>query len=275
LLKKSKESKYDRIGNDENKGYEGGSLNNLGINFINSRNPSTSKNINYAATSKSRKPYFVTIYVFFVGRAFRAVDFARVKRDFVRANEIWNRCMVSIKIANGNGVPIINKMTYPDYLVDDLCAENLGHQDRRGPADPIRDALINDFTPNHSIALYYIPGTAFYRSDTTCAVTGSEASGSAYKSSIFMASDSDYPYILAHEIGHALFFRPSNCSRTNPGPAYVIPGTRRVDPSHDNRSDNLMYPSVPNTNPIITNDQCNKARKSPYIYRNTQALPYL
>jgi hypothetical protein len=271
LLEKKKESKYDRIKSVKNKGYEVGSIKNPIINFLNNRNPPITKNINDAGISKK----FVNVYLYFVGRAYSSVDFKRVRRDFVRANEIWNRCMVFIRIANGSGVPIINGMTSPYYLINDICAENLGHQDRRGPADKKRDALINDFTPNQSIALYYIPGKAFYGSNTACAVTGNEANGSSFKTSIFMAADSDYPYILAHELGHALFFRPSNCSRTNPGPAYVIPGTRKVDPAHDNRSDNLMYPSVPNKNPIITNDQCNKARKSPYINRNPQALLYL
>lgn len=219
----------------------------------------------YEGIFKKRDPYFVHVYLFFVGKAFHTVDFKRVKKDFARANKIWNRGMILIKIANGNGVPIINKMTYPEYLVNDICAENLGHHDRSGPADRLRNALIKDFTPNQSIALYYIPGKAFYGTDTTCAVTGNEASGSVFKSSIFLAADSDYPYILAHEIGHALFFRPSNGSRTNPGPAYVIPGTERLDSSHDNRSNNLMYPAVPNHHPIITKDQLNKARKSPFI----------
>ena len=82
-----------------------------------------------------------------------------------------------------------------------------------------------------------------------------------------MAADSDYPYIFAHELGHAFIFRPNNGSNTNPGPAYVIPGTRHVDPAHDNRANNLMYPSVPNVHPIITKEQCNKARQSPFLYR--------
>lgn len=221
-----------------------------------------------------KRSNFIHVYVYFVGRAYQTVDFERVKRDFSRANEIWNQCMVFIKMANGNGVPIINHMTYPHYRVNDICAENLGHQNRTGPADKIRDAIINEFTPNQSIALYYIPGKAFYGSKTVCAVTGNEANGSSYKSSIFIAADSEYPYILAHELGHVLFFRPNNSSKTNPGPAYVIPGTKHVDAAHDNRSNNLMYPIVPNVNPIISDSQCNKARHSPYINRNPKVLPY-
>ena len=210
-------------------------------------------------------PYFVHVYVFFVGRAYSSVEFQRVKRDFARANEIWNRAMIFIKIANGNGVPIIDSMTR--YRVRHLRSENIGHQHRRGPDDPIRDALINDFTPNQRIALFYIPGTSFYKSRTTVAVTGNEVNGSSFKSSIFMAADSDYPYIFAHELGHAFFFRPNNGSNTNPGPAYVILGTRHLDPAHDNRANNLMYPSVPNVHPVITKEQCNKAGQSPFLYR--------
>jgi hypothetical protein len=213
----------------------------------------------------------VNVYVYYVGRAYSTVDFERVKRDFARANEIWNKGMIFIKIANGNGVPIVNRMTDPDYLVNDICAEKLGHQNRPGPADKKRDSLINMFTPDQCIALYYIPGKAFFRSDTACAVTGSEARGSTFKTSIFMAADSDYPYILAHEIGHALFFRPRNRRRTNPGPAYIIPETGDLDSTHDNRPKNIMYPAVPNDHPIITKEQCNKARQSPYIDRNPQS----
>jgi hypothetical protein len=265
LDKEKKESIFDRIRNPVKTGYEFESINNPILNLPNNRNLPITKNITDTGFSKK----VVNVYVYFVGRAYRTVDFERVRRDFARANEIWNRCMIYIRIANGNGVPIVNKMTYPNFLVNNLCAENLGHQHRTGPADRIRDALIENFTPNKSIALFYIPGKVFYRSGIACAVTGNEVSGSSFKSSIFMAADSDYPYILAHELGHALFFRPRKGSGTNPGPAYVIPGTRKLDSAHDNRSENLMYPTVPNDNPIITKEQCNKARQSPYIYHNS------
>jgi hypothetical protein len=76
-----------------------------------------------------------------------------------------------------------------------------------------------------------------------------------------LAGTANNPYVFAHEAGHVLFGRlnsAGNYTQTDPST-----GT-----SHNNDPQNLMYPTVPRTNPFINATQCAPARNSMVIREN-------
>ncbi|WP_225049993.1 hypothetical protein [Priestia megaterium] len=74
-------------------------------------------------------------------------------------------------------------------------------------------------------------------------------------------------YTLAHEIGHALFFRQINGNWSDANPSV----NNQYGAAHDKRTNNLMNPSVPSKSPTLDQIQISTAQNS-RLLRSTPIL---
>lgn len=189
---------------------------------------------------------------------------ARFLGDLARANEAW-----------GSGFPggvkcEISFVSLREFYRSDVTI-NAGSV--TSVDDPRVDSLINDARKslNNATAIYTVylsgntfstgaignggPAFTFFRSPTDYGLIGRAA-----------LSDRAYDtYAFAHEAGHCLFGRFLSTTDTT---SFTINDPSNPGNAHSNNPQNLMYPIVPSSNPIINATQCTVARESRLVMEN-------
>lgn len=191
---------------------------------------------------------------------------ARVLADVAAANAAWFsgfspgvRCEISfVATAIYNSSTIINASTVA------------------GVADPRVDRLIQQVRTlrNQQAAIYVVylsgdrladgfavgnggPRFTFFNSTASYGLVGhvvlTDIAGTTFAR-----------YVLAHEAGHVLFGR----FLTNSPLSFTINDPSNPGSSHNNNSQNLMFPVVPANNPFINAAQCIVARRSKVLIEN-------
>ena len=163
-------------------------------------------------------------------------------------------------------------MTYSQALADGSPVVSL-IQDFR---ESIKDSTDNI---NNAIYIVYLSGYNF--SDGPIGTGGIDIvdfrSGTDYTiyGQVAMTDGAYNLYTFAHEAGHVLFnqYDPATNSfeAIDPSGPYIDPQTGKEDPYHNNDSNNIMWPiaaSINGPTPIITPQQCEKARLSRIVEQN-------
>ncbi|MGG1910872.1 hypothetical protein ABFY54_01970 [Priestia megaterium] len=192
---------------------------------------------------------------------------ARLMADVAAANRTWTI----------GGVSCINFVAAGTFTTGQVIdASNFTFNEAfNGPITAVIDRIRTNFTDNRTgIYVVYTSG-GYFRGGTgrTIGVGGvairDARSDTDYKifGRVGLTNNALNTYAFAHEAGHNLFatYVNSRLTSTDPSGPYINPQTGIRDPNHNNDRNNIMYPTVPNTNPIITNAQCQKARSSKLV----------
>jgi hypothetical protein len=90
---------------------------------------------------------------------------------------------------------------------------------------------------------------------------------------------SDYPWVVAHEIGHIFYYSNSYYDKKDPNPYLLVnadgepirdeEGNLRFDTAHNNNQNNIMYPKATKSTkqPKVTSEQLKKATQSYLLER--------
>lgn len=184
---------------------------------------------------------------------------ARTLDDINRANQVWGsgfpggaRCEINFVLAGTYNFPdtTINGSTVGS--VDDPQVENLIRQVRQdeNDASAIYVVYVSGETLSNGVSTGNAgPATKF--NDLTKLVGRAVITDRAANS-----------FIFAHEAGHVLFGRfTSTGALTLDDPSSGKP--------HNDDENNIMFPIVPNENPLINTEQCTTARQSSVIVENS------
>jgi hypothetical protein len=191
---------------------------------------------------------------------------ARVQNDIERANEVWR---------TGNAPGIACGITFVSHSVIYRSEVTINASTVTSSADPRIMQVINEAraVTNFATAIYnvYLSGETFNGGHVGNAGPVVETFTNTNLYRIYgrsSLSDGAFEtYLLAHEVGHVLFFRFLS---TNPDDSTIS------DPSnpgndHNNDPQNIMFPFVPAMNPYINGAQCGVARQNRVILENVQA----
>lgn len=191
---------------------------------------------------------------------------ARVAEDIARATQAWsvgffpgvscNINFVSSQIIFRDDVTLVAG-TVPS--IDDPRVVNLISQTKAANNYAIGIYVVYVSGPNLSSGAIGNAGPQF---DNVVSATNYRAVGHC-----LLSDDAINSYALAHEAGHVLFGRFLNNNLNS----FTISDPSNPNDGHNNNPQNLMYPFIPSSEPLINAAQCNVASQSRVIRENAGA----
>lgn len=192
---------------------------------------------------------------------------ARLNADIATSNQTW-------KIGGTSCINFVSGGTFSTQKT--INASALTIQEAMGKGGPV-DTLIRQVKglTNNAIGIYvvYLSGDFFRGGNGRTYGSGSgqpedfkNANNYKLYGYVGLTNQTFGSYALAHEAGHVLLTEYVAAQNTflsiDPSGPYINPQTMAKDIAHNNNANNIMYPTVPNKNPVITSLQCQKARQS-------------
>lgn len=195
---------------------------------------------------------------------------ARFNNDLTLANAAWGTGFAP-GVSCGLRFASLRIFYHPDVTIDESTVSNVN--------DPRVANLITQArtTLNDATAIYVVylsgdslsPGSignggpefTFFRGTTDYGLIGR----------VVLSGRAIDTYAFAHEAGHVLFGR--FLDNSNPG-SFTINDPSNPGSAHSNNPQNLMYPIIPSSDPIINSAQCSVAKQSKVIAQNA-ASSYL
>ncbi|MDQ0873338.1 hypothetical protein QFZ77_001997 [Paenibacillus sp. V4I3] len=195
-------------------------------------------------------PFCVNVYAIITPGS--TVNTAVINNDVATANRIFTNCGVTIRL---RGVFRITSESFR-FRDKELSCRNLQQSQKAQNLIRIRPAG----STRLDIVVYYLGGDTF--SDGVGRTVGCHTSRTGITGpspSILLTNGISRPnsFILAHEIGHALFFNRTTGRSIDPSP-----NRDPNDPAHDLITSNFMNATVPRTNVTFHPAQCRGARLS-------------
>ncbi|MFC0274377.1 hypothetical protein ACFFIX_23810 [Metabacillus herbersteinensis] len=194
----------------------------------------------------------------------------RLNQDIRTANQTW-------KVGGTDIINFVSGGTFFSPLL--LNATSLTSSETMSKGGAV-DSLIQQTKrhTNHRMAIYvvYLSGDFFAGGRQTVGVALPDFEDFRNESDfklfghIALSDRAADTYTLAHEVGHILFTRFHSAQNQfisdDPSGPYIHPQTGRKDPSHNNERNNIMYPAIPSVHPLITSQQCHRARQSKVVF---------
>ncbi|MES5896562.1 hypothetical protein [Bacillus cereus group sp. RP43] len=195
---------------------------------------------------------------------------ARLNADIAKCNQTWQTGGTSCINFVSGGTYSTQKIINASVLTTNQAMKN------GGPVDTLI-SQVKGLT-NNAIGIYvvYLSGDYFAGGSGRTFGTGSGRfadfrNANDYKifGYVALTNQAAGSYALAHENGHVLFTSYDSAQNAfltiDPSGPYINPQTNARDIAHNNNVNNIMYPTVPRNNPVITSLQCQKARQSKVV----------